>query len=318
MKPHSAMHLFETLRQLADQHWMSAPDDKAYVLVDGAFFPSLYPDFKANWPQQACISLYGDFPEGASPEYTPFVFEMNSAWLQHPATSQWLYKPDNPALGRIILIWTSQTLTALSGHLTQHVRALAPQGRVAYLRIQDADVLPCALECMEQVQRDHFLAPLHMLCWTDLDHRWFKLSGAAGQIPQAQQTVWPWTESQTRRLARALLPRKILMHLEQEHAERMTGSREGWRTLIRKWVEKATAKGIEEAAEVQLYCTLALTTGEDFMDAPAVMRCIEQADAHAPAQSFMQAMAAVPADVWDQLAAKQKARNPVTHPMDEL
>lgn len=298
------------------QHWHRWPKDNAILMLDGASHPQGWSGFKALWPERSCIGLYQDLPEGASPDFTPFVFAVDPEWLAHKSVHSWLFDDQNTAQGRLCLIWTPLTLEAMANHLKQHVRLRTPERKTALLRFQDPDVLPHALQNMGEEQRQHFLTPVRLLCWTDLDQRWMSVRGAGGDHTPQAQTPWGWSAEQLAQLAQALSPRKILEHLQQEHPDQMTGSQEGWRHKLAGWLGQSPAQGLDTHAARVLYCSLALTVSENFAKVPEVARQLAQENPAEPSKRFIAAIAAVPSHVWDRLAAGQNKPRSAPHPLD--
>jgi hypothetical protein len=308
--------VLDSLRRLSARHWLNFPQDNACLLLDGACHLSLLSDFKGLWPQRPWISLYEDLPEGASPEYTPCVFAIDRQWLESAEVEAWLLNPENPARGRLCLVWSTASLTSLAAHLKKHIQIVKPDQKAVFLRVQDPDVLPHALQCMGDAQRQHFLAPMRLLCWTDLDQRWLQRPGDQNTDPLTAPTKWTWSAHQLHALEQALMPRKILAYLTQEHPDWLAGSQEGWRRQIHTWSAKATALGINKPSAIRLYCVLALTVGEDFIATPEVARQMQETASLSPTEGFLQAMATVSATAWDHLAQRKMALRHARHPMD--
>jgi hypothetical protein len=316
MSLNKKLDMFEHMRRLAEYQWLVHPQDKACLLFDGAAHLSWLPDFKVLWPERTWISLYEDLPEGASPEYTPCVFVVDPPWLMHEAAQAWLLSRDNASQGRICLFWTPMALAPLASHLKQHIQLLTPGGKTALLRIQDPDVLPHALQCMSHAQLQHFFNPIRLLCWTDLDQRWLQRAGGGVSSLSKPTGPWPWSHQQLQQLETALMPRKILAHLQQEHQEWLGASQEGWLQKVQAWVKQALSLGIDSPAALRLYCSLALTVGDDFMESPEVTRQVQQASGLPPSNGFLKAMGAVSESIWDQLAQRKLAPRLALHPRD--
>lgn len=308
--------VLDSLRRLSAHHWLTFPQDNACLLLDGACHLSLLSDFKVLWPQRAWISLYEDLPEGASPRHTPCVFAIDRQWLESAQAEAWLLNSDNPAQGRLCLVWSTESLTTLAAHLKQHIQIVKPDRKTVFLRIQDPDVLPHALQCMDDAQRQHFLNPMRQLCWTDLDQRWLQRPGGHNTKAHTAANKWAWSAQQLHALEQALMPRKILAHLMQEHPEWLAGSPEGWRHQIQSWSAKAMALGINSPNAIRLYCVLTLTVGDDFIATPDVARQMQKTATLPPSEGFLQAMADVSATVWDHLAQRKMALRHARHPMD--
>lgn len=304
----------KTLSDLTRHHWAAHPQLNACILLDGACHPERLNAFRTHWPERSCISLYADLPEGASVHCTPLLFGLDASWMASEAFGAWLWDAEDLVPGRMCLIWSDMDQQSMARHLKQHVHVVTPEGKTALLRFQDPDVLPHALDCMAPAQRQHFLEPIQSLCWTDLDQRWVKLPGGGQPSSPKHEETWQWTQAQLQQLDRALAPRKILDHLQQEHAEWLSGSQEGWCLRLRDWVQQAQAQGIADVVAWRVYCTAALTVGDDFMQAPEVISVLKEGGRPMSSDVFLQAMKAVPDAAWDRLAARKLAVREASYP----
>ena len=296
------------------EHRQRYPDDRLFLLADGALQPEILSDIRRQWPQLQWQSLYSAWPEGASAQYTPLLLTVDLNHTDENPLLKWFFDSPDLTTESGCLIWTAHDLNSIAAHLSAHTQVITPEKKRALLRFHAPSVLVHALTAMSDAQRQHLMAPLSMLCWMDLDGRWQKKTGQGRVVPAPIKPEVAWSTQQIQLLEERLRPQKIHSQVWQEHADWLGGSQEGWCADIAQWLADAKATGIQTFEDQYLYCVIALTVGADFVqDAQIEEHLTGMAEGKT---NFAQAMKSVSPKTWVRLEQKRTAPRRSQHPQD--
>lgn len=277
----------------------SRPQERFYVLVDGALNEKLLSKITQRWPHLEWQSVYENLAESAWPECTPLLLHVDPSRSEAQAQYQYLLSLKRIAPESVLLIWSPEATEALAAHLGQYAELKMADGQRAILRFHDTNIWPAVMAVMAPEGAKHFLTPVSEVWCPDLDNIWHVYLGDAQEIPPAIKEH-AWTEKQQAQFADLTVPRKILGTLENEHGNLVTGSRVRWLGTIHAWIEKAKLLGAHQTGAQSLYCLVALLAGNDFENDSAVATELEGIGTrHA---CFSEAISAVSDETWERLS----------------
>lgn len=287
------------------RHLEQAPQERLYGLVDGALNEHLLKQIAAYWPAKA-HSIYANMPEGNHPEVSPLLIPVDPAAnpsaenvFQRLLSSPHTIKPES-----LLFLWSESPLEELASHLGNHAAITTSKGTRAILRFHDPNIWPAALAVQTDDEQAGFFSRIAEVWCPDLDMMWWHYRRQQAIEPRPFQPV-PWTAERHARFTALTRPRKMLLRLEEDHEDEITGSRVDWLKRIGKWLEEAERLGISRQDEQYVYCVTAVFAGERFAQAPEVAR--ELSDIGTRHDSFTKAIEAVPSEVWDRLGSQQSS-----------
>jgi len=275
------------------------PSLNLYALVDGAQDETLLSRLDKHWPVDAWQSIYAELPEGNSPEVSPLLVSIDPSSNESArVVFKRLLLPSFVKPESILFVWSDDALHELAQHLGLYAEIRTFDDRRALLRFHDPNILPAMLAVQDPIEQAHFFSRIAEIWRPDLDLNWWSYLSELQQ-PGSEFVAIQWDEGRHRRFADLTAPRKVLQRLEEEYVERITGSREAWRQRIAVWIDQAKTFQVDAFNEQYLYCVTALFAGERFANDLEVV-----AELHAIGQrhaSFIQAIQAVPPEVWERL-----------------
>lgn len=287
-----------------EAHGQTYPDQKLYAIVDGAIDRDYFANLQKNGVNDTWQSLYADLPEGNSPEVTPFLLSLDlSINPRAQVLFERLMKPYYLKLENCIIVWSQCSLSHLCEHLGQYAQIKTADSQRALLRYHDPNIVAAALAVQTDHEQMHFFAGVNEVWSPDLDQQMWRYSFDGPREADVSFQAIKWDQARHARFTELTQPRKILLYLESEHAEKITGSRVAWQQKIQNWIVHANTLGATSPSELKLYCVSALFAGEKFYQAPEVSNELsEMGKRHA---DFTQTIQAVAPEVWERLANEQ-------------
>jgi hypothetical protein len=298
---------------------------KVYAIVDCGQDPDIYARVMNHWSASA-ISLFDGTPEAALEKLSPRLVQLNPGiWFEAAQLAEMQSK--GLALCALSDQWPclSWLFSESSPEaLAQHLRSLLngvllddtaqPIGEVM-VRHYDARVLPGFLEMLTTEQYTNALTPIAGWgVWTRAqDWRVWERPTTESLFAQLSGGANRYTLQQHAMLNQATAVDRIDALIEEQYwplresdlmaeaiAQRFLNLRPNERfTTLTAILERAFKSGVSEDGDLLLYASIALGIHKQFDTHPAVAECLKTCGAQR--KSFKDAVAGLPANVWDEI-----------------
>jgi len=314
-----------------DQALVQEPTLQLFALLDIGQHPELHAFAEALKTPQA--SLFDGTPEAAAQIFSPRLVavamrpdgdggglrdRLLALTLQRPCVSWLLSRLSLTALADHLRGWLVGELLDDDGDELGEVMA----------RFFDPRVLPGFMSMLSLDQKAELMRPIALWgLWLRSGH-WHQWSQPAGQAPRLLPRRPQYTSAQAAQLDVATRTDRMLARLEDQASD--SSAEELAHDLIDRLlslphdlrfqrldriVQRAAHDGLDLDADIQLYCTLALSVCEQFADHPSVRAVVSRCAAGET--TFTAAIADVTPDNWQAIEARSSWRRaPVTNLQD--
>jgi len=283
-------------QQVIDHDYMF-PREQFYGLVDGAMNEHFLTELRERWPAQAWRSMYAELPEGSHPEVSPLLLAIAIDDLGNKIFSRLLrYQRNHPE--SLMFLWSESSIGDLAVHLGRHAAITTSEGKRALLRLHDPNIWPAALAVQTDEERAQFFSRISEAWFSDLDKTWWRDRRTHPIEPHLFDPP-AWNMDRHARFLALTQPRKLLLRLEEDHAEEITGERVMWLKKIAGWTAQADRLGIASPDELYVFCVASIYAGEHFYEAREVASALKEIGTRY--DCFADAMQAIPFEVWDRI-----------------
>ncbi len=272
----------------------NSSNNRFYLLIDAAQYPGVWRILQYRFRRLPWLSLFEDTSDADSVRGGPVLVRVDA---NQTKTLAWFMEHTQDIYG-LSWILSPLSLIELRGHLSGLMQVQAADGSECAMRFFDTRILPVWYEILNYEQKLHAFSPI--ITWSFLNRGGMEctLKGKSHSTAPISKTL-TLSRAQESALLDATLPDLVIKQLEQsgdaELATLPVYQRYGF---IAAQISKArTQYRIHSLPEIILFCTLALSIGENFDQLQSVAEILQNfAKVNAESTSLGSIQPAVPLD----------------------
>jgi hypothetical protein len=245
---------------------------KFYLLIDAAQYPGVWRILQYRFRRLPWLSLFEDTSD---PEVVRTGPVLVHAELNQTKTLAWFLDHTQDIYG-LSWILSPLSLVDLRGHLNGLMQVEAADGSECAMRFFDTRILPVWYDVLSFEQKLHAFAPIVTWSFLNRDGMECTLKGKSHLTAPATKTL-KLSHAQESALLDATLPDVVIQQLEKSGDAELKAmplyQRYGF---IADQIYKArTQYHIHSIPEIILFCTLALSVGENFDQLQSVAEILQ-------------------------------------------
>jgi hypothetical protein len=243
-----------------------------YLLVDAAQYPGVWRILQYRFRRLPWLSLFEDTSNAEIVRSGPVLIQVET---NQTKTLAWFLEHTQDIYG-LSWILSPLSLVDLRGHLSGLMQIEAADSSECAMRFFDTRILPVWYEVLSFEQKLHAFAPIVTWSFLNRDGMECTLKGKGHSIAPASKNL-KLSHAQEDALLNATLPDVVIRQLEQSAATELAAlpvyQRYGF---IADQINKARAQyRIHSLPEIILFCTLALSIGENFDQLQSVAEILQ-------------------------------------------
>lgn len=251
---------------------MAPLNNRFYLLIDAAQYPGVWRILQYRFRRLPWLSLFEDTSDEEIVHAGPILIQVES---NQTKTLAWFMEHTQDIYG-LSWILSPLSLVDLRGHLSALMQVEAADGSECAMRFYDTRILPVWYEILNYEQKLHAFAPIVTWGFLNRDGMECTLKGKSYSTAPAAKTL-KLARAQEDALLDATLPDVVIKQLEQSgDAELATLPHYQRYGFIAAQIDKArTQYRIHSLPEIILFCTLALSIGENFDQLQSVAEILQ-------------------------------------------
>ncbi|HEY8100599.1 MAG TPA: DUF4123 domain-containing protein [Burkholderiaceae bacterium] len=243
-----------------------------YLLIDAAQYPGVWRILQYRFRRLPWLSLFEDTSDEEIVRSGPILIQVDA---NQTKTLAWFLDHTQDIYG-LSWILSPLSLVDLRGHLSGLMQVQAADGSECAMRFFDTRILPVWYDVLNFEQKLHAFGPVITWSFLNRDGMECTLKGKGNPIAPASKTL-NLSHAQEDALLNATLPDVVIRQLEQSAAAELAAlpvyQRYGF---ITDQINKArTQYRIHSLPEIILFCTLALSIGENFDQLQSVAEILQ-------------------------------------------
>jgi hypothetical protein len=245
---------------------------RLYLLIDANQYPGVWRILQYRFRRLPWLSLFEDTSDEEIVRAGPILIQVET---NQTKTLAWFIEHTQEIYG-LSWILSPLSLVDLRGHLSSLMQVEAADGSECAMRFFDTRILPVWYDILNFEQKLHAFGPVVTWSFLNRDGMECTLKGKANPTAPSPKNI-QLTRAQENALLEATLPDVVIQQLEQSgDAELATMPLYQRYDFITNQINKArTQYRIHSLPEIILFCTLALSIGENFDQLQSVSEILQ-------------------------------------------
>jgi hypothetical protein len=245
---------------------------RLYLLIDAAQYPGVWRILQYRFRRLPWLSLFEDTFDPEVVRSGPVLVQVE---LNQTKTLAWFLGHTQDIYG-LSWILSSLSLVELRGHLSGLMQVKASDGSECAMRFYDTRILPVWYDVLNYEQKLQAFGPI--VSWSFINREGMECTlKGKGQIAARASKTLQLSPGQEQALLYATLPDMVLQHLQNTgNSELAAMPHSHHYQFIADQIDKARAQyHINTLPELILFCTLALSIGENFDQLQSVAQVLQ-------------------------------------------
>ncbi|MGZ3157591.1 MAG: DUF4123 domain-containing protein [Burkholderiaceae bacterium] len=239
----------------------NSPSSRLYLLIDAAQYPGVWRILQYRFRRLPWLSLFEDTSNEEIVRAGPILIQVET---NQTKTLAWFMEHTQDIYG-LSWILSPLSLVELRGHLSGLMQIEAADGSACAMRFFDTRILPAWYEVLNFEQKLHAFGPIITWSFLNRDGMECTLKGKGNSTVSMPKNL-KLCRAQENALLEATLPDVVIQQLEQSGDAELAAMPLYQRyDFIAEQINKARSQyRIHSLPEIILFCTLALSIGENF------------------------------------------------------